>query len=221
MARFNYNDMKAKYEKLFEYYSNASSELVKPFCFDRMQKNLPDEFENISGFLMCQLLEFFSKGVRLVSEDEYLESADYIYERVVHEAYDTTFGGYYEMLKGEGGIVSDKKLLETQCMAMVSLSEYACAKQITKDEEYHVTAILNRALALYTMIEHYSRCKSSTLYFPEMNKDWSPAGNTGDAEIKALVSASYRLLYAGLAFVDSKATGTLKLINDTIAGLNP
>lgn len=217
MARFGFKDMKEKYQKLYDYYKTAT-ELAKPFWFDKMPAVLVDEYDDISGIEMCYLLEFFSKGVRLVSEDEYLDSADYIYERVVHEAYDTTFGGYYEKLTGEGKLVSDKKLLETQLMAMVALGEYACAKKITKDEEYHYTAVLNRALAIYTMLEHYSLSKNDNSYLTEMNADWSPASDVKTLDTK-IIADSYHLLYANIAFIDSKATGTLNLISDTISRL--
>lgn len=218
MARFGYSDMKEKYQKLYDYYKTAA-ELAKPFWFDKMPAELGDEYDDISGIEMCYLLEFFSKGVRLVSEDEYLDAADYIYERVVHEAYDTTFGGYYEKLTGEGKLVSDKKLLDTELMAMISLGEYACAKKITKDEEYHYTAVLNRALAIYTMLEHYSLDKNDNKYFSEMNKDWSPVDSSKTSETEKIAEA-YHLLYANIAFIDSKATGTLNLISDTISRIN-
>ncbi|MBR0155622.1 MAG: hypothetical protein IJM22_06065 [Treponema sp.] len=61
MPRFGYNDMKEKYEKLFDYYKDASSELVKPFLFEQMKKELPDENDEVDVYLLCQLLEFFSK----------------------------------------------------------------------------------------------------------------------------------------------------------------
>ncbi|MBP5402333.1 MAG: hypothetical protein J6Y36_04155 [Treponema sp.] len=219
MARFGYSQMKEKYEKLFDYYKNSAGELVKPFCFDDMKRELPDEYDEISGYLMCQLLEFFSKAVRLISEDEYLDSADYIYERVVHEAFDTTFGGYYETLSGEGKVLSERKILETQFMAMVSLAEYACAKKISGDEEYHYTAVLNRALAVYTMLNHYALIKDTKAFYKVMNKDWSPVEGSEDAEVGKTVAEAYRLLYADLAFIDSKATGTLQLISSTVEQL--
>ncbi len=220
MPRFGYNDMKEKYEKLFDYYKDASSELVKPFLFEQMKKELPDENDEVDVYLLCQLLEFFSKAVRLVSEDEYLESADYLYERVVHEAFDTTCGGYYERLKSEGSVLSDKKLLKTQYMAMVALGEYACAKKISKDEEYHYTAVLNRALAQYTMITHYAIIKGTENLYPVMNKDWSASEADGissglNPDDKECVAKAFRHLYADLAFIDPKATATLNLISET------
>ena len=53
MPRFGYNDMKEKYEKLFDYYKDTSSELVKPFLFEQMKKELPDENDEVDVYLLC------------------------------------------------------------------------------------------------------------------------------------------------------------------------
>ncbi len=117
--------------------------------------------------LNARLLWTFSSMSRFDPDPLYLDLALRAYQNLNENFWDERFGGAFWCLDAQGRLLDDKKKIYGQAFCVYALSEYCLA---TDDP-----AALERAKALFGLIEQHSHDATGGGYFETCHRDWSLA----------------------------------------------
>ena len=119
--------------------------------------------------LHARILWTFSAAYRLYKQSDYLTMAERAYTELCRHFFDPVHGGVYWMVGADGVPIDDSKKIYGQAFAVYSLTEYHRA---SGDAE-----ALQRALALFDLIERHNYDPLHTGYLESANRDWSAAND--------------------------------------------
>ncbi len=117
-----------------------------------------------SVILNTRILWTFSAAARQTGTERYRVIADRAYQYILDYFWDPQSGGVYWMLDYKGQPVQDKKQVYAQAFAVYGLSEYYL---LTKNQ-----AALDKAQALFDLMERHSLDKMRGGYFEAFSRDW-------------------------------------------------
>jgi cellobiose epimerase len=118
------------------------------------------------ALVICgRILWTFSAAYRMYSKPEYLEMADWAYAYLTERFWDHEYGGFYWQLDHLGNPAPGPKLVYGQAFALYGLAEYYQAT--------HRPEALERAQAMYQLIEKHCYDPQNLGYFEAMGRDWS------------------------------------------------
>ena len=118
------------------------------------------------GLLTCRILWTFSTAYRLYHDPADLEMARYAYRDLVDHFWDPDNGGLFWSITVDGKPRADFKLIYLQTFGIYGLSEY-----------YRATGekpALEKAIAIYRLIEAHSRDRRNGGYFDALDRRWGP-----------------------------------------------
>jgi mannobiose 2-epimerase len=116
------------------------------------------------ALLTTRVLWTFSAAYERYHDPAYLEMARWAYADLVAHFLDPENGGLFWMTSAEGNPLDPRKLLYVQSFGVYALSEFHRA---TGKQEP-----LDRAIALYRLIEEHAKDRTHGGYFEEFARDW-------------------------------------------------
>jgi mannobiose 2-epimerase len=125
--------------------------------------------------LNARILWTFAKAYRVYEEELYLRTARRAYDYLRRYFWDAEFGGLYWMVDHLGNPVETKKRIYGQAFTVYALAEYATA---SREKEP-----LEKAVALYHMIEDASHDGKDGGYFETYERDWKLAAEQRLSEV--------------------------------------
>lgn len=125
--------------------------------------------------LNARILWTFSKAYKVYGDEMYLRTARRAYEYLRRYFWDPEFGGVYWMVDYLGKPVDTKKRIYGQAFTVYALAEYASASE---EKE-----ALEKAIALYHLIEKTSHDAKNGGYFETYERDWKLAGEQRLSEV--------------------------------------
>lgn len=117
--------------------------------------------------LNARILWTFSAAFRQYQSPVYLGMARRAWHELTTFFTDPQYGGMFWMLDENNAPLDDSKKIYGQAFALYSLTEYHLA---SGEQE-----ALDRALAIYRLIEQHNYDQTNTGYLESANRDWSPA----------------------------------------------
>lgn len=114
--------------------------------------------------LTSRILWTFSTAYRRFGDPAYLEMAKWAYRDLVDRGFDPKDGGVFWTVAPDGKPVVANKILYGQSFAIYALAEYYRAT--------HDQAALDRAVALYRLVEDKTRDHKNGGYFEAFTRDW-------------------------------------------------
>lgn len=138
--------------------------------FGRMdgEGNLHPDAEK-GAVLNARILWAFSAATRVTGNRDYLAVAGRAYRYLTECFEDKTFGGIYWSLNADGTLLNGKKQTYAQGFYLYGLSEYYRAT--------HSNEVLERAIALFRLIEKHCKDAQSGGYYEAFTYDWAPIGD--------------------------------------------
>lgn len=136
----------------------------------------PDEFRTI--VMVSRFLWTYSAAARLYHKLDYLEMADYAYKYMGKYFFDTLNGGMYWAVKADGDVLDDRKQIYGIAYAIYSISEFAAALKEVRNLDYPSTVVLDKAMAMYTMLQFKAFDRENGGYCEALNKEWSATEKT-------------------------------------------
>jgi mannobiose 2-epimerase len=123
--------------------------------------------ELVAGYLWS-----FSAAARLLHQKSYMITADRAFQSLKNQYYDKYFGGYYNSIKPDGTPVSTDKSTHAEAIALYALCEYAAAVRTVRNLDYPATVVMDRALSLYSLLEHSMKDKEFGGYCETADQNW-------------------------------------------------
>ena len=117
-----------------------------------------------SVILNTRILWTFSAAARQTGIAAYGSVAERAFHYLLDHFWDPQFGGVYWMLDYRGQPVQDKKQVYAQAFAVYAFSEYY---RLTQDQ-----AALDKAQALFDLMERHSLDKMRGGYYEAFSRDW-------------------------------------------------
>jgi cellobiose epimerase len=125
--------------------------------------------------LNARILWTFAKAHKVYYDAVYLRTAQRAYEYLQQYFWDAEFGGVYWMVDHLGRPVETKKRIYGQAFTVYALAEYAAASAEKEP--------LEKAIALYHLIEDASHDAQNGGYFETYERDWKLAGEQRLSEV--------------------------------------
>jgi mannobiose 2-epimerase len=170
----------ADFERLRQLQSEATDELIDHILPYWMQHTVDDEKDGFVGQILhdnrvisdadkgavlnTRLLWTFAAAYRIVGNEAYRIHAERACHYLNAHFWDTPHGGLFWMLDAQGRPVDTKKQIYAQAFAIYAYSEY-----YRMSEDSHS---LERAIALFWLIEHHSFDPADGGYFEAYGQDW-------------------------------------------------
>lgn len=169
-------------DSLQRYYQQVEAELtgnILPFYLKRavdeqnggfyglITRNLTVHHHAPKGLIQnSRILWAFAHAYRHIPNAEYLQMADRAYGYLLEKFWDGEFGGLHWFLNAAGEPVDATKMGYGQAFGIYALVEYflATRKQAT----------LDKALALFNLVEHHLADPANGGYLEAGQRDWSP-----------------------------------------------
>ncbi len=121
------------------------------------------------ALLTCRILWTYSAAYRAYHDPAYLEMARWAYRDLLDHFWDTESGGILWTITADGRPLDTQKLVYLQVFGIYALAEFHRA---TGD-----TVALERAVAIYNLIERHARDRRFGGYFDSLDRAWArPAG---------------------------------------------
>jgi mannobiose 2-epimerase len=114
--------------------------------------------------LTSRILWTFSAAYRRFRDPQYVDMAQWAYRDLVDRGFDPQQGGLFWSVAPDGKPVDARKHIYGQAFGVYGLSEYYRAT--------HDQAALDRAIALYRLIEEKARDHQHGGYFESFTRDW-------------------------------------------------
>lgn len=128
--------------------------------------------------MVARFLWSYSAAARFYHKLEYLEMADYSYKYMGKYFFDTLNGGMYWSVKANGDICDERKQIYGIAFSIYAISEFAAALKEVRNLDYPSTVVLDKAMAMYTMLQVRALDKENGGYCEALNKDWTPTEKT-------------------------------------------
>ncbi len=125
--------------------------------------------------LNARILWTFARAYRVYREEAYLRTARRAYDYLERHFWDREFGGVYWMVDYLGHPRDSKKRIYGQAFTVYALAEYASA---TAERDP-----LDKAIALYRLIEQSSHDEKHGGYFETYERNWQLAGDQRLSEV--------------------------------------
>lgn len=125
--------------------------------------------------LNARILWTFAKAYKVYEDEVYLRAAERAYGYLMRHFWDEPFGGLYWMVDHVGNPVDTKKRIYGQAFTVYALAEYAGATG--KGEP------LEKAIALYRLIEKAGHDPEHGGYFETYERDWTLAKDQRLSEV--------------------------------------
>ena len=116
------------------------------------------------SLLTCRILWTFSAAYRRYHDPAYLGMARRAFDDLVARFWDDQNGGLYWTAGADGKPLNTSKQIYDQVFGIYALSEYY---RVTQDP-----AVLERAIALYRLVEKHAHDPVNGGYFEVFSKDW-------------------------------------------------
>jgi mannobiose 2-epimerase len=152
------------------FYGEISNDLT-------IKKNAPR-----GALLTSRILWTFSSAYRHYKDPALLEMARWAYDDLVAKFWDNEQGGLYWSIKANGTPLDTRKVIYGQAFGIYALSEYHRA---TGDR-----APLDRAIALYRLVESHAHDAKNRGYFEEFDREWKRLSNSRRSLVSTLGSKS-------------------------------
>jgi mannobiose 2-epimerase len=188
-----------------------------------------DEAEPRTIVMTARYLWTYSAAARLFKDASYLDMAEYAFTAVMHQYFDKENGGMFWSVNPDGSPCAAKKQIYGEAFAMYALSEYAAALVEIRHETLQPYAVIDKALALFSLLERYARDPVDGGYVEACGADWKPAADRrlSDKDIdcdKSMntnlhVMEAYTNLYRCVAVVYPDQKDTQKLVGSALADL--
>ena len=117
--------------------------------------------------LNVRILWTFAKAYKVYGDEVYLKTARRAHDYLMEYFWDKDFGGFYWMVDHVGKPVDTKKRIYGQAFGVYSLAEYAAASGEKEP--------LEKACALYRLMEDASHDTKNGGYFETCERDWKLA----------------------------------------------
>jgi len=116
------------------------------------------------ALLTSRILWTFSAAHERYGDPQYLEMARLAYDDLLAHFWDTEKGGVYWSIEAGGKPLATRKHIYGQVFAIYSLAEFHRAT--------HEAAALDRAIAIYRLVEEHARDRKNGGYFEELDREW-------------------------------------------------
>jgi len=117
------------------------------------------------GVMTSRYLWTFSALSQRFDDPDFLSSADHAYDFLMNHLWDNTHNGIYWLVDAKGTPLEEKKITYAQSFAIYGLSEYAKVRP--------QSMALEKAIALYEMLEEKVYDAQRKLYREEFTRDWT------------------------------------------------
>ncbi len=118
------------------------------------------------ALLTSRILWTYAAAHRQYGDAEYREMADLAHADLMTRYHDAKHGGFYWSIQADGAVLRDRKQIYGQAFAIYALSEYHAT---TGQREP-----LDRAIAVFRLIEQHAREHTHGGYLEAFARDWSP-----------------------------------------------
>jgi|WetSurMetagenome_2_1015567.scaffolds.fasta_scaffold94812_1 cellobiose epimerase len=179
--------------------------------------------------MTARFLWAYSAAARLLKNTTYLDMAEYAFSAVMHQHFDTLNGGFYWSVTPDGTPCVSKKQIYGEAFAIYGLCEYAAALHDIKGQDYQPYAIIDKALATYSLLEKYAYDPEEGGYAEACAVDWKPTTDLklSDKDIdcdKSMntnlhVMEAYTNLYRTLAIIYPEQKDLRKLVGNSLTKL--
>lgn len=179
--------------------------------------------------MVARFLWSYSAASRLYHKACYLDMADYAYKYMFSNFFDTLNGGMYWAVKANGDELDPRKQIYGEAFSIYAIAEYAAALKEVRNLDYPAQVVMDKALALYTMLEKFALDKKDGGYCEALNKDWSFTNDTKlspkdidcdkSMNTNLHVMEAYTNLYRNLPVVYPEQTDTRKLVGKSLENL--
>mgnify|MGYP004448163175 CR=1 FL=1 len=156
----------------WEKYARDTDTENKGFFAEIGNDNSQDKTSPRSIVMTSRFLWAFSAAARYFKDEKYLEMADFAFEIIMHKYFDVHFGGMYWSVNPDGTPSVSKKQIYGQAFACYGISEYAAALREVKHQTFQANMVIDKALALFTMIETYAKDKENGGYVEACAENW-------------------------------------------------
>jgi mannobiose 2-epimerase len=196
-------------------------------AIDNDNKCDPNEWRGI--VMVSRFLWSYSAAARLYKKTKYLDMADYAYQYMFHHFFDTLHGGMCWAVKADGDVLDSRKQIYGDAFSIYAISEYAAALHEVRKLDYPAQVVMDKALALYTMMEKFAKDPVAGGYCEALNEDWTPTKDTKlspkdidcdkSMNTNLHVMEAYTNLYRNLPVVYPDQKDTRKLIGKSLTDL--
>jgi mannobiose 2-epimerase len=118
------------------------------------------------ALLSCRILWTYAAAFRHYGDPLYRDMADLAQEDLMTRFHDAQHDGFFWSISADGKALRDRKQIYGQAFAIYAFSEYHAAT----GERVH----LDRAVALYRLLEKHARDRKAGGYLEAFARDWSP-----------------------------------------------
>jgi cellobiose epimerase len=139
--------------------------------------NVPDARANRSIVMTARFLWTYSAASRLFNNAAYMKTAGFAFQSIRRHFFDTLNGGMYWLIQPDGTPAVPKKQVYGQAFALYALCEYSAALREVLKQEYPSTVVMDRALALYSLLERYAKDPVNGGYIEALSEDWKPTAD--------------------------------------------
>lgn len=131
----------------------------------------PDKSARRGALLSARILWTFSAAYRTYHDSSYLEMARWAFADLQTRFWDEENGGLFWAISPEGKTLESKKVVYVQAFGIYAFAEYFRA---TGEQES-----LDRAVALYRLLEQHAHDRKNLGYFEEFTRDWKISRKRG------------------------------------------
>lgn len=179
--------------------------------------------------MAARYLWTYSSAARFYHKAKYLDMADYAYRCIGKNFFDTLNGGMFWAVNADGELLDSRKQIYGEAFSIYAISEYAAALKEVRNLDYPSTVVMDKALALYTMLEARARDKVNGGYCEALSAGWTPSEKTAlsskdidcakSMNTNLHVMEAYTNLYRTMAVVYPEQKETRALIGSSLKSL--
>ena len=146
------------------------------------------------ALLTSRILWTFSAAYRRYRDPAYLEMARWAYDDLLARFWDGQQGGLFWSVTADGQPLESRKVIYGQAFGIYALAEY---HRTTGDP-----APLERAIALYRIVEAYGHDRTNRGYFEEFTREWKRLPNSRRSFVSPAPKSQNTLLHVMEAYTN-------------------
>lgn len=127
------------------------------------------------ALLTARILWTYAAALRHYGDEAYRGMADLAYHDLMAHYHDAAHGGFYWSITPDGTVQRDRKQVYGQAFAIYALTEYHAATGLREP--------LDRAIAVFRLLERHARDPAHGGYFEAFARDWSPIADMRLSEV--------------------------------------
>ena len=148
--------------------------VTEDFCGSIDSNCKADNHASRSALLPSDILWTYSSAARLFISADYMKTAEFAFLSLKRHFFDTLNGGFYWTAKADGTPENTEKQTAAQAAALYGLCEYAAALKEVLKLDYPATVVMDRALAVYSLLERYAKDTEHGGYITACTETWQP-----------------------------------------------